>query len=112
LQDPPKFIQIGIFGLKICHLATLQAGHPDECEKRFPQYVAQPFCVQINIPHLPRKKTQKLGYFRNFLELSNGEKNLVTLKTRSIETFCPRYIIFAPGTLFLQAIMCRLPEHS
>jgi hypothetical protein len=23
LQDPPKFIQIGIFGLKIYHLATL-----------------------------------------------------------------------------------------
>jgi hypothetical protein len=23
LQDPPKFTQIGIFGLKICHLATL-----------------------------------------------------------------------------------------
>jgi hypothetical protein len=22
-QDPPKFTQIGIFGLKICHLATL-----------------------------------------------------------------------------------------
>jgi hypothetical protein len=25
LQDPPKFTQIGIFGLKICHLATLAA---------------------------------------------------------------------------------------
>jgi hypothetical protein len=24
LQDPPKFIQIGIFGLKTNHLATLQ----------------------------------------------------------------------------------------
>jgi hypothetical protein len=24
LQDPPKFTQIGIFGLKICHLATLR----------------------------------------------------------------------------------------
>jgi hypothetical protein len=24
LQDPPKFTQIEIFGLKICHLATLQ----------------------------------------------------------------------------------------
>jgi hypothetical protein len=23
LQDPPKFAQIAIFGLKICHLATL-----------------------------------------------------------------------------------------
>jgi hypothetical protein len=23
LQDSPKLIQIGIFGLKICHLATL-----------------------------------------------------------------------------------------
>jgi hypothetical protein len=23
LQDPPKFTQLGIFGLKICHLATL-----------------------------------------------------------------------------------------
>jgi hypothetical protein len=23
LQDPPKFIQIGIFGLKKCHLANL-----------------------------------------------------------------------------------------
>jgi hypothetical protein len=23
MQDPPKFTQIGIFGLKICHLATL-----------------------------------------------------------------------------------------
>jgi hypothetical protein len=23
LQEPPKFTQIGIFGLKICHLATL-----------------------------------------------------------------------------------------
>jgi hypothetical protein len=23
LQDPPKFTQIGIFGLKLCHLATL-----------------------------------------------------------------------------------------
>jgi hypothetical protein len=23
LKDPPKFTQIGIFGLKICHLATL-----------------------------------------------------------------------------------------
>jgi hypothetical protein len=23
LQDPPKLTQIGIFGLKICHLATL-----------------------------------------------------------------------------------------
>jgi hypothetical protein len=22
LQDPPKFTQIGIFGLKTCHLAT------------------------------------------------------------------------------------------
>jgi hypothetical protein len=26
LQDPPKFTQIGIFGLKICHLATLEYG--------------------------------------------------------------------------------------
>jgi hypothetical protein len=25
LQDPPKFTQIGTFGLKICHLATLSA---------------------------------------------------------------------------------------
>jgi hypothetical protein len=23
VQDPPKFTQVGIFGLKICHLATL-----------------------------------------------------------------------------------------
>jgi hypothetical protein len=23
LQDPPKFTQFGIFGLKVCHLATL-----------------------------------------------------------------------------------------
>jgi hypothetical protein len=23
LQDPPKFTQIGIFGMKICHLATV-----------------------------------------------------------------------------------------
>jgi hypothetical protein len=23
LQDPPKFTQIGILGLKMCHLATL-----------------------------------------------------------------------------------------
>jgi hypothetical protein len=23
MQDPPKFTQISIFGLKICHLATL-----------------------------------------------------------------------------------------
>jgi hypothetical protein len=23
LQDPPKFTQNGLFGLKICHLATL-----------------------------------------------------------------------------------------
>jgi hypothetical protein len=23
LQDPPNFLQISIFGLKICHLATL-----------------------------------------------------------------------------------------
>jgi hypothetical protein len=23
MQDPPKFTQIGSFGLKICHLATL-----------------------------------------------------------------------------------------
>jgi hypothetical protein len=22
MQDPPKFTQIGLFGLKICHLAT------------------------------------------------------------------------------------------
>jgi hypothetical protein len=30
LQDPPKFTQIGIFGLKICHLATLMpAFKPD-----------------------------------------------------------------------------------
>jgi hypothetical protein len=26
LQDPPKFTQIGIFGLKINHLATLYLG--------------------------------------------------------------------------------------
>jgi hypothetical protein len=26
LQDPPKFTQIEIFGLKICHLATLEPG--------------------------------------------------------------------------------------
>jgi hypothetical protein len=26
LQDPQKFTQIGIFGLKICHLATMVAG--------------------------------------------------------------------------------------
>jgi hypothetical protein len=25
IQDPPKFTQNGIFGLKICHLATLVA---------------------------------------------------------------------------------------
>jgi hypothetical protein len=25
-QDPPKFTQIWIFGLKICHLATLDSG--------------------------------------------------------------------------------------
>jgi hypothetical protein len=28
LQDPPKFTQIGIFGLKICHLATLIQSGP------------------------------------------------------------------------------------
>jgi hypothetical protein len=27
LQDPPKFTQIGIFGLKIYHLATLDGRH-------------------------------------------------------------------------------------
>jgi hypothetical protein len=27
-QDPPKFTQIGISGLKICHLATLVRGRP------------------------------------------------------------------------------------
>jgi hypothetical protein len=26
LRDPPKFIQIGIFVFKICHLATLAGG--------------------------------------------------------------------------------------
>jgi hypothetical protein len=26
LQDPPKYTQIWIFGLKICHLATLFSG--------------------------------------------------------------------------------------
>jgi hypothetical protein len=25
LQDPPEFTQIGIFGLKTCHLATLDS---------------------------------------------------------------------------------------
>jgi hypothetical protein len=25
IKDPPKFTQIGIFGLKICHLATLDS---------------------------------------------------------------------------------------
>jgi hypothetical protein len=34
LQDPPKFTQIGIFGLKIFHLATLKA--PDNYNKLFP----------------------------------------------------------------------------
>jgi hypothetical protein len=28
LQDPPKFTQIGIFGLKIYHLATLHLIRP------------------------------------------------------------------------------------
>jgi hypothetical protein len=28
LQDPPKLTQIGIFGLKICHLATLSPSPP------------------------------------------------------------------------------------
>jgi hypothetical protein len=27
LQNPPKFTKIGIFGLKICHLAILQCSH-------------------------------------------------------------------------------------
>jgi hypothetical protein len=26
MQDPPKFTQFGIFGLKTCHLATLGLG--------------------------------------------------------------------------------------
>jgi hypothetical protein len=26
LQDPPEFTQIGGFGLRICHLATLDQG--------------------------------------------------------------------------------------
>jgi hypothetical protein len=30
LQDRPKFTQIGIFGLKICHLATLVDGRDDD----------------------------------------------------------------------------------
>jgi hypothetical protein len=30
LQDPPKFAQIWIFGLKRNHLATLVSGHPGE----------------------------------------------------------------------------------
>jgi hypothetical protein len=34
LQDPPKFTQIGIFGLKICHLATLYYNAP--ALKHFP----------------------------------------------------------------------------
>jgi hypothetical protein len=29
LQDPPKFTQIWIFGLKIYHLATLYVGAPE-----------------------------------------------------------------------------------
>jgi hypothetical protein len=28
LQEPHKFTKIGIFGLKICHLATLVVGRP------------------------------------------------------------------------------------
>jgi hypothetical protein len=36
LQDPPKFTQIGIFGLKIYHLATLldMSRHLSEWEKK------------------------------------------------------------------------------
>jgi hypothetical protein len=38
LQDPPKFTQIRIFSLKICHLATLESGRnfdPNAAEGKF-----------------------------------------------------------------------------
>jgi hypothetical protein len=34
-QGPPKYSQIGIFGLKIYHLATLLSVEADGCGKRF-----------------------------------------------------------------------------
>jgi hypothetical protein len=41
LQDPPKFTQIGIFGLKIYHLANLlKSGHKAESMENFQLAVA------------------------------------------------------------------------
>jgi hypothetical protein len=44
LQDPPKFTKIRIFGLKICHLATLvfsSNGVGKEREKRWGKEIAK-----------------------------------------------------------------------
>jgi hypothetical protein len=41
-QDPPEFTQIGIFGFKICHLATPIIGIDDKHVKEFPRAAARP----------------------------------------------------------------------
>jgi hypothetical protein len=45
LQDPPKFTQIGIFGMKICHLATLVMA--SKSVSGLTDYKEYQFCVTI-----------------------------------------------------------------
>jgi hypothetical protein len=77
-QDPPKFTQIGIFGLKINHLATLIEGRalfPGKEERQFGDSL------------LPLKKINQTEWHFDFGMLTNN----ISLPTRrvSFDSSCP-----------------------
>jgi hypothetical protein len=55
LQDPPKFTQNGIFGLKLYHLATLLRAGRHECIKIFRQVVHLSFVAAVSSFELFRR---------------------------------------------------------
>jgi hypothetical protein len=65
LQDPPKFTQSGIFGLKICHLATVETTHSE----------AKKLCLPITGFAVAKNWTAAGKAFNHFFQFQPRTKN-------------------------------------
>jgi hypothetical protein len=70
LEDPPKFTQIFIFGLKIYHLATLVQG----------EVISVPLFALVSFPSSLSEEKKQMRYFdKDFLHQSTLSDNYLKI---------------------------------
>jgi hypothetical protein len=95
LQDPPKFTQIWIFGLKICHLATLVFVWPfhwfvSGCVARFLLVFKSSSCLSVFCQSGKPLKKEKNGNLKSSAGNASQSENPNISQRRRHFAACPR----------------------